>query len=577
MNTALTRLNFTSKNNFYTTSRKTGKLADSLSSEQQEKLTHVLVENSGGIDDSSDTLPAKPSTRKQFKLKAIIHEIDQFEESGFPLPTHLEEEHWQDLIELENREIRTYYLDALASGLLNKEKKVELYKQDQVLSGPLILPQNKVDEITAEGDPWKIQRLDEIKYVYESIWQTGQKLYPILAEIELTALMETDSRVAISRAFHFSRTKHNAQIVEYVNKRIKQAKASVLIEQYHEELKANTHIFYGLGQNTIYYRINKQAMEKPDKNKTIREFNEWGQPLVLDLSFVKRMSFQQVKSLFYRELNFAIKANEESREPFAIYLTSYDPNCSRCAVLSKGVNNIMKEDFPVVVTEKSYLELFPKERLLYLSPDSKNDLMEHDPNNIYVIGGIIDTTGGGGTQHVPYTLSEAKKQNIRHARLPMKRVLGLHRELNVDTCVAIMADFKFTNDWFYSFRWVPARVYKNRLKNPQGATTQMEAVFIAHRDLSPNGSFKKREYDTDGSFTENEGMNELALHELVNMSPKEYRRRYKEIMENFLKNPQANSKLLGQDVIDAYKWKQKEIHYEKKYRTTYDTHMRTRQ
>ena len=38
----------------------------------------------------------------------------------------------------------------------------------------------------------------------------------------------------------------------------------------------------------------------------------------------------------------------------------------------------------------------------------------------------------------------AKRDGIRHARFPMKQVLGLKAELNVETCVAIMADYKYS-------------------------------------------------------------------------------------------------------------------------------------
>ena len=34
--------------------------------------------------------------------------------------------------------------------------------------------------------------------------------------------------------------------------------------------------------------------------------------------------------------------------------------------------------------------MFPTEQMVYLSPDSHNDLHKFNPNDIYVIGGIID-------------------------------------------------------------------------------------------------------------------------------------------------------------------------------------------
>ena len=40
--------------------------------------------------------------------------------------------------------------------------------------------------------------------------------------------------------------------------------------------------------------------------------------------------------------------------------------------------------------------------------------------------------------------ASAKKNKIRHARFPMRKVLGLKCDLNVDTCVAIMNDLRYS-------------------------------------------------------------------------------------------------------------------------------------
>ena len=60
-----------------------------------------------------------------------------------------------------------------------------------------------------------------------------------------------------------------------------------------------------------------------------------------------------------------------------------------------------------------------QKNLLILSPDSRNDLIEYNPNDIYVIGGIVEKAAK--TRH---TLDYARHNEIRHARFPMKRVLG---------------------------------------------------------------------------------------------------------------------------------------------------------
>ena len=136
-------------------------------------------------------------------------------------------------------------------------------------------------------------------------------------------------------------------------------------------------------------------------------------------SFLKSLTFHEVRSLCYREIPFAINMNKATKNPLPMYITNYDHSCDRCKILHKAYPNLFNEDFPALVTEKSYLELFPSERLCYLTPDSRTDLMEYNADDVYVIGGIVDMSKG-----VPYTLTKAKKEGIRHARLPIKRTLG---------------------------------------------------------------------------------------------------------------------------------------------------------
>ena len=526
-------------------------LIDSVTEEKEERLTQIITTN----DSDENSKKIKTSTRKKFKLQAILKEIQFLENKEFPLPVELKDEHWHDLLDFDHRRTRIYYLDALVSGKLNEEAKVQLYKDDQILSGPLVIPKSIENEVLTEGDAKKIQRLDEIKYTYESLLQNGHDVYPYINEIDLQGLLELDNRGSIVKTIKYIHEKHIVELKHFIEKKARQSKGAAKKQARLDALKNSNHIVYGLGHNTIFMRKYPRDIEKIEKNKVLREFNEWGQPLVIDLSFLKNMSMQQVKSLFYREMNFALKFNAESREPFVIYLTNFDPKCPKCSIFKKASLSSNDDDYPVVISEKSYLELFPQQNLLYLTPDSRNNLNHYDANDVYIIGGIVDNTAAGSSLNpysVPYTLSAAKKQGIRHARLPMKKTLGLSNQLNVDHVVAIMADFKYSKDWFYSLRWLPARIYKNRLKSAGGFTPRMEAVYLAHKELSPMvhrmAKYKREEDDDEPA---------MADYKLLRMHANEYRQRYKEIVEESVKAAETDAR--GMVVpYDKYIWKQKD-------------------
>lgn len=96
----------------------------------------------------------------------------------------------------------------------------------------------------------------------------------------------------------------------------------------------------------------------------------------------------------------------------------------------------------VEIHEKCYTELYPKERLLMLTPDSPNDL-EYNFNDIYIVGGIVDR---GHEQ--PLTMSKAKRLGLRTARLPLPGY-GLHRTncLHMNKVVDILLARQFSKDW----------------------------------------------------------------------------------------------------------------------------------
>lgn len=149
------------------------------------------------------------------------------------------------------------------------------------------------------------------------------------------------------------------------------------------------------------------------------EFCSWGQPLVIDMQFLSLMNFKNAKSLICKEVQHGMSRNRESRFPFALYFCNFSSTCDKCNYLLKSIPTIMNDDYPVIVTEKDYVDCFPRERLVYLTPDSSNELITYDTNDIFVVGAVMDAG-----EYLPRTLAQAKKDGVRHARLPTNRYVG---------------------------------------------------------------------------------------------------------------------------------------------------------
>ena len=67
-------------------------------------------------------------------------------------------------------------------------------------------------------------------------------------------------------------------------------------------------------------------------------------------------------------------------------------------------------------TSQSYTDIFPKNKLVYLSKDSKRVMTEYDPEKVYIIGNIIDTACEDDA-YASYT--QARKDGIECLRLPI--------------------------------------------------------------------------------------------------------------------------------------------------------------
>lgn len=113
-------------------------------------------------------------------------------------------------------------------------------------------------------------------------------------------------------------------------------------------------------------------------------------------------------------------------------------------------------DFPINVHQESYLDLFPKERLVYLTPHCHNDLTTYNPDDIYIIGAMVDKV-----HNDPISLAKAKKHNLRMARLPLDKYFlwgsGSGKSLTLNQMTNIMLEIKSTGDWNKALRFVPKR------------------------------------------------------------------------------------------------------------------------
>ncbi len=357
-----------------------------------------------------------PTTVMKLRMAAIREELGYLISKDFPLPDTLTRDQWQRLLSLTDKEIRVRYLDAVVQEV-EEEAFESLKETDKTISQRFVFTEQMFSNLVEMEPDMLRERVATIQQTYDELFQLGELLPYIFRDEHLHELIETNSWTKLQRSLSFLGHLRIARLNNLIDRRVRIAKGKEIKARVLEQRAQNKHLTYGLGHNTILLRTFQSKIRTLGEWYEAREFHSWGQPLVIDLAFVKHLSVKEMKSLAFKEISFALLYNRQAKVPLPIYLCNFNPKCPKCRILLKAIPNFG----PSVCTEKSYLDLFPKENLLYLSPDSTNDLNEIDGSEVFLIGGLVDKTS---ESHDNYTLTAAKKHGIRHARLPLRQHIG---------------------------------------------------------------------------------------------------------------------------------------------------------
>lgn len=219
------------------------------------------------------------------------------------------------------------------------------------------------------------------------------------------------------------------------------------------------HIKYGLGNNTIFLKIYDSKVDHFHNSKMMQA-SLFENPVIYDLDYEEHMTLAEQKNAA-KQLLLSFVANRETDQPFPIQFCNVNFNGLVMKHLLKLVPSLYNPDFPINITPKSYLDLYPREKLIYLTPHCKNEMSHFDSDRIYIVGCLVDK---GDSR--PHSMAKAKKENIQMAKLPLDRYLnfggGSGKSLTLNAMIAILVELKTHGDWDRALQFVPRR----KLKNP---------------------------------------------------------------------------------------------------------------
>ncbi|NXO59363.1 TM10C methyltransferase, partial [Aramus guarauna] len=188
----------------------------------------------------------------------------------------------------------------------------------------------------------------------------------------------------------------------------------------------------------------------------------FGQPLIFDMSYEKDMSIREVANTV-RQIVLSEGCNRRSVDPFHIHFC----NLKDDSLYHKEFIKHYREAWGkllITVTDQCYTDVFPKDKLIYLTADSPKVMKTFDHDKIYIVGSMVDRSIKTGV-----SLARAKRLGLETAALPLEKYLLWNagaKNLTLDQMMQILLTLKDTGDWKKALEFVPKRKYYGFVSKP---------------------------------------------------------------------------------------------------------------
>uniref|UniRef100_A0A131Z3A1 RNA (guanine-9-)-methyltransferase domain-containing protein 1 n=1 Tax=Rhipicephalus appendiculatus TaxID=34631 RepID=A0A131Z3A1_RHIAP len=212
---------------------------------------------------------------------------------------------------------------------------------------------------------------------------------------------------------------------------------------------------YGLFRNSFFIRIRRTTIKRYYESRLLPAVL-FGQSVVFDLGYDDVMSPRECNKAA-RDLLEAFGWNRFSRDPFHLHFCNASPNGATARILQKELFDACEHTLLSEMTPNSYMDMFPKERLVYLTPDSENTLDTFDYDAVYVIGALVDKETKEGA-----TRAKAASEGLRTARFPQTFTWHWQKEvpkpLHLTDVFKVLLALKSKNCWKYALKFLNSKV-----------------------------------------------------------------------------------------------------------------------
>ncbi|CAF0796811.1 unnamed protein product [Rotaria sp. Silwood1] len=296
------------------------------------------------------------------------------------------------------------------------------------------------------------QRRDVIQIEMQTLKESGERVPEVIPDERWTELLNLpllESRKKLYGYLFLRELSHKRRAATVALNDIRRAESAKRRAELLSEGKQPTNY---PGYSSIFRHIGRHH-EKSIREQILLAPARLGELLVIDCGFEEEHARGYYLSNLVDQIQYLFADITRYHSPSFVYLC----NLSRYGRLrAEFTRRASLENMCFEFTESNYLDLFPHDKLIYLSPDSNVEMTSFDHDAIYIIGGIADRTG-----KKPLTFGKAKRENIKHQRFPIDRYVkfggGSGKSLTIDQVYNILMTLKHTGSWVEAFKYIPDR------------------------------------------------------------------------------------------------------------------------
>lgn len=309
------------------------------------------------------------------------------------------------------------------------------------LNGPNDYPYSftrEQEDLIVRGDPERRSEFQALMVRFFTLRQGGLELPETLSVEDVEKMLPMTLNLRKKYIKHLLK-------VQYV--RMKEEKRKLDDKAILESLRQsrvkteNSWLNYHVFGNALFPRVTNVALTHFYDHVTMRG-SEFGQNIVLDCSYEGYMDELRTK-LCAKQILLSNEVNRKNRRPFALNLCNLDMDSSLAHHLMR-MNPKLFRSGPIKSHSCSYLDIFDRKRLVYLTPHT-HVTVEYNPDDVYIVGAFVDIR-----LDAPISRKKADKEKIRCAALPLSKYVHWKqgsKNICVNQCFDALLRFKNTRNW----------------------------------------------------------------------------------------------------------------------------------